>query len=195
MRKISLATIGAMSVAAMFITMAGTPSALAQAPEMGKDKKIFGYQDPKTGVFHPLSRVEPETTPAPPFTGTYEVAITITLKTPVPAGYSVYCTTSINASAINDSTAAEVDFEEDAYSLAKVTGSTATCTVNTPYSWVIPQATTTETDSLAGTYTVEMIPTSTTAPDLGRDSTGPFLSATKIPAAGTTTKISVAATL
>jgi hypothetical protein len=191
MRISSFTTIGAVVLATAF---AGSVAASAQSPSVVGQKRVFGYQDAK-GVFHPLSRSEaPETTTAP-FTGTFELTIAITLKTPVPSGYAVYCTTDLEADATNDDTSVSEDYSEIAYSEAKVSGSTASCTVNTPYSWVIVQASSTETDSITGTYSVEMVPTAANAVELGRSTSGTFVNLTKIPATGATSKYTINATL
>jgi hypothetical protein len=169
-----------------------------QAPLAGK---VFGYQDAETGEFHALNRVAPDTVSTTDVTGEYEVTATITLKTPLPAGYGLYCLSEIDALAGMDLGPESLVFVESSFSTAKVTGSTATCTMNTPYAWPIPTADLTEGNQLQGVYEVAMLPTATGSKALSklafldRASIGSFLNATKFPAAGTITKVSVAATL
>jgi hypothetical protein len=193
MRILSLATAGALAIG-----LAVAASAFAQAGAAKPHKKVFGYQDAETGAFHPLSRVTPDVTAAP-LTGTIEVTFTITLKTAVPSGGSVYCTTDIAASSINDTTGTSSDYDETSFTVAKVTGSTATCTVNTPYSWVLAAASSTVQDSLVGSYTVGILPPSTSTALLpaqdDRSSSSTFLNVTKLPAAGAISKYTVSATL
>ncbi len=140
-------------------------------------QKTFGYQDAKTGVFHPMLKIEPHVTTAPT-TGTIELTITITPKTLVSTCGSVYCTTELDASSESETTFTGVDYLETSFSVAKVTGSTATCTITTPYSWIIPKASTTQTNTLSAVYTVGIFPPTTTLSVVEeedyRTSTGPF---------------------
>lgn len=194
-------TYSLVAAAALALSLASIASAQTTSTH---HKKIFGYQDAETGVFHPATAVEPDTT-VPPHTGTIEVTITTTLKTTVPAGGHVYCGTSIDATSesINLTTDAFSlsDWEEESYSLATVTGSTATCTVTTPYSWNLPTATPpTVTNSISGTYTVAIVPATTTTvveyTVFDRLSSAPIPGLTAIPANSTTpTKYTVTATI
>jgi hypothetical protein len=162
-------------------------------------QKVFGWQDAKTGVFHPMLKIEPDLTPAP-ITGMIELTITITLKTAVPTGGTVYCSTDITAASNNTETfETGAMYDESSYSVAKVTGTTATCTVITPYSWILPAASSTVQNSLSSVYVIGILPASTSTTAVlseldGRSSTGPF-GGTAIPATGATTKYTLAATL
>jgi hypothetical protein len=193
MRILSLVAVASLVAGA---TLSGSVSASAQSDAVAPHNKIFGYQD-KNGAFHPLMQAEPDVT-TPALAGTYEVTITITLKTPVPAGGSVLCTTDITAAAVNEATQSGNSYDEQSYSVAKVSGSTATCTVTTPYSWVLPAASSTVFPSVTGSYTVSLVPASSNVPVVeleGRTSTASFLNANKLPAAGAVSKYAIAATL
>jgi len=161
--------------------------------------RIFGYQDAKTGIFHPMVKIEPDLTPAPS-TGTIDLTITITLKTAVPTGATVYCSTDITAMSNNIQTfESGVIYIESSYSVAKVTGSTATCTVATPYSWSLPAASATIQNSLSSEYVVGILPASTGTALIeselsGRSSTSSF-GGTTIPATGATTKYTLSVTI
>lgn len=194
MRILSIATVGVLTVG---LVAATSVSAFGQAEAAKPHKRVFGYQDVETGVFHPVGRATPDVTAAP-LTGEIEVTFTITLKTPVPTGGSVYCSTSVLASSTSTTTGATTDYDESSATLAKVTGATATCTVNTPYSWVIAAASSTVIDSLVGSYTVGILPASTTTilpAQEDRSSSSGFLNAAKLPAAGAISKYTVSATL
>jgi len=122
------------------LTLAGPALASAQSAEAGsRHNKVFGYQDPETGVFHPLSTATPDVS-TPATTGTIELVMTITLKTALPKGGAVLCGVDLTAFSENLSTYTISDWYEEAYTAATVSGSTATCTVNVPYSWVLPAA-------------------------------------------------------
>jgi len=190
--------IAAISLMALGATVAGSVSAAAQSDEPGSHKKVFGYEDAQTGVFHPLDRAVAETTTAP-VTGTFELTITVTLKTAVPAGGSVLCSTDITAASTSLTTGTAEVYTETAYSVAKVTGSTATCTVTTPYSWVITPSSTTVENLLEGSHTVSILAAPSTTINAanieGRSSSTTFLNSKTIPASGTTSKYTANVTL
>jgi hypothetical protein len=194
MRILSIVAIAALSAG---VILSGSASASAQSDAPAPHKKVFGYQDAETGAFHPMTQVEPDVTAAP-LTGEFEVTITITLKTAVPAGGSVVCSTDISATSANEITDAGQTYEEGAYAVAKVSGSTATCTVDTPYSWLVSAASSTVLDELDGSYTVSILPAATTTNVVelnGRTSTSTFVSAMKFPTTGAITKYAIKATL
>jgi hypothetical protein len=184
----------AMGVLALGVALSGSVMAQGQSGH----KRVLGYQDSETGEFHPLEKVVPEVTTAPT-TGEFEVTFTITLKSTVPTGGSVLCSTIIEADVVSLTTATGTAYTESSNSVAKVTGTTATCTVNTPYSWVLPAASTTTEASLSGAYTVSIVPAPSSTISLaaveGRSSASSFLSSKTIPATGTISKLNVAATL
>jgi len=186
-------------VSALTLSVALCGSVLANAQSETEHKKIVGYQDADTGQFHPLDKEVPEATTTAPTTGEYEVTFTIALKSPVPTGGSVLCGTTIIVSADSLTTGTGNAYTESSYAVAKVSGSTATCTVNTPYSWLLPAASSTTEAILGGSYTLSILPPSGTTLTIatleGRSSSSSFLSAKAVPATGTTTKLSVSATL
>jgi len=144
----------------------------------GKKHLILGYQDTQTGQFRPLDRVVPEATVAP-ITGTITLTLHITLKTPVAAGYKVYCSAELVASYTN--TTSSVVYSESASSLATVSGTTATCTVHIPHSWQFPATTAKDIESLTGGYTAAIInPNANLAAELflARSSASDFVSLT-----------------
>jgi len=194
MRVIPKAMVGAL---ALSVALCG--SVLASAQNETQHKKIVGYQDAETGQFHPLDKEVPEATTTAPTTGEYEVTFTITLKSAVPTGGTVLCGTTIIVTAESLSTGAASEYTENSYAVAKVSGTTATCTVNTPYSWLLPAASSTTEVLIGGDYTLSILPASSTTLTLatleGRSSSSSFLSAKAVPATGTTTKLSVSATL
>ncbi len=194
MRMIARAMVGALSLS---VALCGSVMAGAQS-ETGH-KKVVGYQDADTGQFHPLDKLVPEVTTTAPTTGEYEVTFTITLKTAVPTGGTVLCSTNILVTDVSVTTDTGTTYSESAYAVAKVTGSTATCTVNTPYSWVLPAPSTTNETLLSGTYTISILPAPSTSVSLatveGRSETSSFLSSKTVPATGTTSKIALNVTL
>jgi hypothetical protein len=97
---------------------------------------IQGYLDPKTGAFHPIPAVE-QSDAEPPATVTYGgkfvFKFTITVAATISATAKIACTASADVTDING--ASYNFFDETASALATRSGTTATCTVNIPYSW------------------------------------------------------------
>jgi hypothetical protein len=182
--------------------LAGSPSSAAQSGNANSPhKKILGYQNPETGEFEPLVRAIPDASSTTPTTGTVEVTLTITVKTPLPKGGAIICGADLTAISENKATFAYAYCYEQGYTTATVSGSTATCTVNVPYSWVVPAASSAIQNSVTGTYSVQMdsASTGTTASTVDptgtvRYSSGAFLNGA-IPTTGSTSKYSVSVVL
>jgi hypothetical protein len=187
MRSLSLTNFALLALGTAFVA-----SIPVSAQSSASHKQVFGYQDSVTGEFRPAARVAPDAT-VTPTTGTDSLVLTITLKTPLPKGGSILCSSSLTGVLVY-STGLESLFVESASSVATVSGTTATCTVNTPYAWLIA-AGTTEAETYSGSYTVEMTSAASTLPGVVRLSEGTYVSATKIPSTGTTSKYTVAVTL
>jgi len=194
MRLFSTATLAALALGSVF----ATSSALAQSSLNSVRKLPTVYQDPETGAVRPMVAVAPEAATTP-VGGTIQLVATITLKTALPTGGSIICLSSVDATSITLTSGLSTVYVEEASVLAKVVGATATCTVNIPYSWLIPPASTTVQNSLTGEYTVEMIgPVSSTTNPLSaltRSSSSSFVSTKSIPLTGTTSKFTIAVTL
>jgi hypothetical protein len=163
MRKQSIALVAAIALGAL----GGSAIAHAQTANPPFQKKVFGFQDSRTGVFHPLGH-SPDLSENPAatttYSGTVEVTVTVTLKTTLPKGDSVACSVdAIATSETETSPFTSVAYDETATSIASVSGSTATCKVNIPYSWLLFTPSTTVVNSLDGSLEVIMYsPTATT---------------------------------
>jgi len=192
MRNFPLATVAAISIGAALV--AGSISLAAQEAEyIAPVKKVLGYQDPKTGAFKPLVKAEPDVTLSPT-TGWMELTLTITLKTWLPKGGTIICNADLSTTSESLTTGSYSIWEQSSYKEATVSGTTATCTVYVPYSYLVPAASSTVTNTITGDYTVEMTNGSGTVPPVATLLTGSFLNA-KLPATGTTTKVSLNVTI
>jgi hypothetical protein len=199
MRILSITAIAAVTVG---LSLVGSVPLAAQLSQTNAHKQILGYQDPETGAFKPLQREVPDLATTPATTGTVELILTISLKTAVPTGGKVICGASLTATSLNLTTGTYGDWSEQAYTTATVSGSTATCTVNVPYSWVLPTASTLVTNSVTENYEVAILNGATAtavntyiSTGLVRYSSGSFYSG-KVPATSTTpTKYAVNVTL
>ncbi len=195
MRIFSIATVGALSLG---LALAGSISASGQAAMPQPHKKVFGYQDAVTGEFHPLTKISPDASVVP-ISGSIQVTFTITLKTAVPTGGSVGCSTDLALTSTTIATASALTYDETSYVPAKVTGTTATCTVITPYSWAVSPSSTSVLDTLLGTYTVSILPANSTQSIIpvvdNRSSSSIFVNTKTLPATGAITKYTVNVTL
>jgi hypothetical protein len=159
MRKCSIALVAVIAL----LTLGGSVLASAQTATQSRSAKTFGFQD-NTGAFHPLRNSADIADPAAAtttFTGTIEATITVTLKTPLPSGGQVAC--SVDTDASSTGVSGDVDYVEHATKLATVSGSTATCKVNIPYSWLMFTASSTQTNSLTASLDVFMYSPITTS--------------------------------
>jgi hypothetical protein len=191
MRIFSVRNFSIASIAAVAFTMAfaGSDAAAAQALH----KRIQGYQD-EAGVFHPQGHgIAPDAT-VPATTGTFEVSFVITLKSPVPKGASVYCGTDVEVDSYDNTSAVTTSWDVVNYSVATVSGSKATCTVTSYYSWAVPTSSAYQ-NQITGAYSVAIVPESQVsfgAVGVNQaNSNGPFLDLDKLPATGSITKATV----
>jgi hypothetical protein len=181
-------SIRTLALAGLALGLAG--SALAQQTPPAKG--IPGYLNPKTHTFSARVRpsAAPDATTVKTYTGTLKFEYTIKLDTPVASGQALYC----EAAADVEDTTGDEFYEEEAASTAKVSGTTATCTVNIPYSWGLADE---SADTIGLSYDLVIFPTSTTTLDYYyavREHTS-GLPALKVPTSGATTVIPVAATI
>ncbi len=187
----------AYSIAFVLTTTAGAGLAARAQSETAPEDRVMGYQDARTGRFHRLMGAMPEAAATAPFTGTIQLVVAITLKTPVPSGGSVLCSSNVLAESENTSSFAISSYDENASIKAVVSGTTASCTVNIPYSWSLPPASSTVKNLVMGSYVVEIVgATGTGTPvPLTRYSSSQFVSLTAVPPVGTISKFTIAATL
>ncbi len=153
--------------------LGGSVLASAQTANPLSPRRVFGFQDSKTGVFHPLGNSADITDAAAATTtyaGTIEATVTITLKTALPTGDKVACTVTADASSENETAGTIFDYDESASSIATVSGSTATCKVNIPFSWVLFTPSTTVINGLqSGLEVIMFSPTATVTTELAAD--------------------------
>lgn len=169
-------------------------SMLLSAQAKTGEKRILGYQDPETGVFHPMLHAIPDTT-TPPTTGTFKVTLNITVKSQFPTATTrtIQCNSMFDVIAI-DQTDAATTYTESAFKNATGGSGVFTCTLTIPYSWVLPTSTIQKT--LTGAYDVTVSnSTATAGPPVLRIATGDFLSTSTIPADGTTSSYTVNVTI
>jgi len=177
MRKHFIAFVAAIAL----MTVGGSVLALAQtALRPATTTKTFGFQDSR-GTFHPLGAMpdaSDATASTTTYTGTIETTVTITLKTALPKGGTVGC--RVDADPSSDGASGDVSYEESASSVATVSGSTATCKVNIPFSWLLFTPSTvsgkTQINTITGSLDVTMYSPVTTSivgleEDVARDHT------------------------
>jgi hypothetical protein len=183
-----------MAAVSLGTALAASAPAFAQTAEVTPASgKVFGYQDVNTGKFHSAQIAEPDVT-ATPTTGTITATLTIRLSSTFPAGFKIVCGTEIDGQSIDTSNGTGASFEETSSTVATVSGTTATCTVKTPYAWTLP-AGGTVADFVTGEYSVNVYSAGSALPTLLRSTEGRFLHLTKLPAFGTVTSVPVSVTL
>ena len=156
------------------------------------ERGIRGYLDPE-GVFHTLKPSAAADAPAlTKFGGTIVVNFTITVTATISASANIECVVLV--SLIDNLTGGAPNFiNETAGVLATRSGSTATCSVNVPYSWALA---TWSTDTLTIGYAIQA-PVAFTSPSASlpaRSTNVGNLATIKVPANGTTTTETVTAT-
>jgi hypothetical protein len=179
------------------LLMAGASPATAQSGDFNAPTpKVLGYQDARSGQFIPLVHAIPDASTAPS-TGTIKLTINITIKSSFPATRTILCGTTITATSMSELTYTEsAAYTEMAYSNATGTGSTATCTVSVPYSWIIPASSSTDKTSITGGYSVQVYSgASSSVPNTLRYTIGDFLNLTSPPSIGATTAATINVTI
>ena len=127
------------------------------------------------------------------FGGTFTFKITITIKSTNLGSDTIECSAAATVNDINSTTGMFSGvYIEEASVIATRSGSTATCTVNIPYSWGLANA---STDLVGLDYVIIALnPTAASFGQPGRNHTH-ILANIKVPTNGTTTTINVAATI
>jgi hypothetical protein len=108
-------------------------SGFAQNLETEKKTAVFGYMDPKTGLFHSLTRTPlsaEEAAAITPTTGKFVFVVTITVSSALSTSAVIGCEV---AGGVADLTTGE--FTNIVAVTATRTGTTAKCTLTVPYSW------------------------------------------------------------
>ncbi|WP_374673469.1 hypothetical protein [Ideonella sp.] len=164
-------------------TIAST-SAWAAGPQKAQ---IPGYLDARTGQFVAKPQVAAQTDLDPLAVGTYggtlSLRINITLKSSVPADWPIHCTQSAT---VLDMTGTTVVNQKTVK--ATRSGSTATCTVNINYAWLINNT----NAQVHTTYSVLTLGDSSVLENIDVYGT---LAPIAVPANGQTTSRTVAVTL
>jgi hypothetical protein len=188
--KMSSASCGLLSVIAVF---AITPPVNADGSKI--NKQVVGIQDSQTGTFRPLTVVVPDASTTTPTTGTVEVTFNFKLVSTFTKGTLLDCSATLSGSVVSETSGTSTYYVESALDAVDISGTSATCTVNIPYSWLLPASSSSTIDSFTGGYSVSSVATTSTTGLRERSSSGSFVSSNKIPASGSTSKFTVNVTL
>ena len=134
-----------------------------------QNPRVSGHEDRNISSTGNVSGSIWTTAATTTYSGTIEVTVNITLKTALPSGDVIACSVDAVASSESETTATSVAYDDSAASLATVSGSSATCKVNIPFSWVLGTPSTTVIDRLTRLDVVMYSPTATTITDLLED--------------------------
>ena len=175
-------------------------TARAQETKVNEDKGIAGYLNSKTGAFTPMAQKVADTDALAAIvatTGKFVFNFTITVTSTVPKNGLVLCEGDAN---VFESSTGQSIFERVSGTATKGTGSTYTCSLPMPYSWVLSTPT---TDMATLSYRVQIVDafqiTATNgtgvlvSPNSLRQ-TQQNIGSIKIPATGSTTTETVTAT-
>lgn len=191
-------------MAALGLALCASGTVRAQSADLlGNQEKVYGYVDLKTGTFHQIRSEEaaPETITGTTATGTIDVTISIKIVSTLPKGTTILCDADVSASSTATTPTFLEQYSEVAASAATISGSTASCVVKMPYSWVLaPTTSKTISNTYQGTYKVTAtFVSAATQPitdfNVIRQATGIFADTTAIPATGTTSSFTVSATI
>jgi hypothetical protein len=165
-------------------------STFAQNAEPRGKNPVFGYIDPKTGMFHSMERTplsEEQAAAITTTTGTIVLNVTIQVSSSLSTTAKFFC---IANAAVSDSMTGGWT------AVVTVTGSrvgnTVTCKPTIPYSWDLGTPT---TDTMAVDFIVETtVGTSGTSGFYEEENTMPAVTM-KVPATGTTTTKNITTTI
>jgi hypothetical protein len=178
-----------------------TPSAFGQlSNHFPLSHRELGYYDRDTGVFTPLHSAAQDAEIAlatTPTTGDFVFNITITLKTAVPKNGVVAC----DAHVFVNGDSSGFNAQESGFALATGTGTTRTCKISLPYSWLLASPT---TDSVSLSYNafigdgIEITATNGTGTAIqfaDVHTSDQFIAPIKVPANGANTTENISVTL
>jgi hypothetical protein len=151
---------------------------------------IRGYLDPRTGIFHSLAQMTPqdEEPATSTFAGKFVFNFTITISSTISTSVKIACA----ANATLEDVATTNFILESAEVTATRSGSTATCTVNIPYSWKLGSA---PTDRVTLTYQITAPVEATGTAVLPSRTSQQTVGVISVPANGVTTTETVTATI
>ena len=156
-------------------------------PRTKPQTPVLGYVDPATGKFHLAT---PESTPdadiaatVAPTTGKLVFSFIIRIASSVPSSDAIVCVADSTALERPTATNPRAVYLEEASAVGSRSGSTATCTVSIPYSWLLA---TPASDTLTLHYAVGAGTSTAVAINVARKSAHQ-LPVTKVPATGATT--------
>lgn len=152
---------------------------------------ILGYLDPKTGAFHLLPALQDAEPPATTtVTGKIVANFTITVDSTIASTAKIGC--NVAATVLDLSTANSI-IEEAGNAVTRGSGSTVTCTATIPYSWKLGSA---STDKITLSYTIQSpVAITSGSAEFPNRLSSQSLGSISVPASGTTTTETIAATI
>lgn len=163
------------------------------AQDASSTRGILGYLDPKTGTFHILPVPNAQDGAPPPtstVTGKIVANFTITVDSTIASTAKIGC--NISASVLDVTTGNSI-IEEAGSAVTRGTGATVTCTATIPYSWTLGAA---STDKVNLSYTIQSPVAVTSGSALFPNRlSSQSLGTISVPATGTTTTETIAATI
>jgi hypothetical protein len=106
--------------------------AMSAAPAFAAGNSVIGKLNLTTGTFSPLPATTAAT--AKTYSGTIQVALTITIKSALPAKQTYLCGVTVE---VFDPTTGSEGGSADASVVETASGSVLKCTVSIPYAWAL----------------------------------------------------------
>ena len=155
---------------------------------------IRGYLDPQTGAFHTLPHPDVQDAAEPlattTFAGKIVVTFTITVNSVIAATTKISCELDAD---VEDAGTGNFISESAASAVVRGSATTVTCKATIPYSWALA---TQSTDMISMSYSITSpVAIATAAGEFPLRISSQSLPTIKVPPAGTTTTIAVAATI
>jgi hypothetical protein len=186
--KISKRMFAYMGLAGCLCLVGLVTSVGGQEPAAGHG--IVGTLNPQTGTFKPLIKptviedLEVAPLATTPTTGKFVANFTISVKSTIPSADVIACTLEASVADITSGHIAE----ETASVAAVRSGSSATCSVTIPYSWILTSPT---LDMVSLMYTISTPYGGTSATALPSRMSIQTISTGKVPTSGATTTITL----
>lgn len=177
------------------------PTARAQQDKITQDKGVLGYLNPKTGAFTPMAQSVADAealASITPTTGKFVFNFTLTVLSTVPKNAVVTCEADVS---VSESSTGQFITETVGGPATKGTGTTWTCSLTMPYSWVLSTPTsdtaviTSDASITEGYQVTATNGTGTLVTAVSVRETHKDVGSIKVPATGATTTEAISTTM
>lgn len=189
-------------LALSLIGIAGViPTARAQQDKVTQEKGVLGYLNPKTGAFTPMAQNVADAevlATITPTTGKFVFNFSLNVLSTVPKNAVVSCEADVT---VTEATTGQIITETVGGTATKGTGTTWTCSLTMPYSWVLSTPTSDTAEISADSSIIEGYEvtatngTGTLVSPVSIRTTRRNVGSIKVPATGATTTEAISMTM